>query len=873
MKFIKTSQNPKIAEWLASLDLPALEAEFLERYGVCTKLTAPNRKHMKMFGPPNTRNPLCAAVEFYRGAGTFRLGRYYTGPVLASQAGSLMADLEWLADEYRGDFPGHGLDHAVAVPFEEFNLPLKQSKTSYAVEMWHPAVGDCIICCGYHAHSSGGDSCGVNLIQFNNSGTWFLLELADVNAVDTEKFSAFPQDREVVGRSANPLGPNAQGDSAYYANSEMRKFWRRLISSPSALMHLYYMTKRLQKGVFGWVSTKKERDGVFNYLARLQDFPLPITIYVRKISSSLGAPMYYNNATIFEGKDPAFTIPTGRLDKAPEGRNIALELMHRKVMDYERFAGYRGFSCIELAGDPTLTVGITAGSVTLIDAASCGDPVLHSWMTGVGLPYNVLHAMVYQELLWDPAKNAELHILDCLEPISSIRPVQALLHMQHLCDTLGYFNFITEMGTSKYPASIGGSREYFRHLFMESLSTIALTMAEMQACFFPWVIEKLTETERMLRVMKRGLEMDYADSLTELKNEVNRAIAEIDAAKIRTAEWVKAYTTNMALYTAKEQAGPDMSKIEGLAGLLDAGMITSLSLTKDDLIFRTGKIIGAIPLRGGKMDYRDFGMFEVRLNIKTCLVKFTQLEKSKFLEKGGFWSGGSMHPHINAHGKACMGTLESLLSATIAENDYPAAVHAILGFLSTANIDDSAGQKYNAWPQVNPDGSPYTGDLVKCACGNPHTKESLTDAKCEVCGKHMCAECVSKDSGHYICSNCQAGGAFWNTKTNTSARGESVYTVDGNYHMSIHETFDLASGVGKLCASMPNLHFSSAEARDAYVAAGGTICPTCDGFSTVTQCSASEEPDTEGDWDVIEDDELTEPAPTPDGIDTDLFAV
>jgi hypothetical protein len=124
----------------------------------------------------------------------------------------------------------------------------------------------------------------------------------------------------------------------------------------------------------------------------------------------------------------------------------------------------------------------------------------------------------------------------------------------------------------------------------------------------------------------------------------------------------------------------------------------------------------------------------------------------------------SIHPHIPESGSGCLGSLEELISFSLAHCEYDSIVMAILGYLQTANIDDIAGKGYTAWDAYK-DGVLYErgeSNEMSCAVCSDGIDED-TRYICEICGDAVCSDCCSDlnngDDG-YVCNNCKATTRF-----------------------------------------------------------------------------------------------------------------
>ncbi len=109
--------------------------------------------------------------------------------------------------------------------------------------------------------------------------------------------------------------------------------------------------------------------------------------------------------------------------------------------------------------------------------------------------------------------------------------------------------------------------------------------------------------------------------------------------------------------------------------------------------------------RRAKSSYQGlFEMGEYRMEVYTSgdrrgQVKFFNLTRQS-MGYGG--TSGCHHPHVEANGRPCLGTIKTAVSEYIGKQMYSVVFYMSVQYLKTVNTDD-VGKDIKYWPQVDTD--------------------------------------------------------------------------------------------------------------------------------------------------------------------------
>lgn len=160
--------------------------------------------------------------------------------------------------------------------------------------------------------------------------------------------------------------------------------------------------------------------------------------------------------------------------------------------------------------------------------------------------------------------------------------------------------------------------------------------------------------------------------------------------------------------------------------------IKSIIVNKDGYItIKTNELIITEPRLKRKF---YVGSYEIRCHFYgTFKFKSTSEFRNELAFRSGCWSGKTIHPHINsASSNACLGNAETPMLLFIQQGEIRALISIIIGYLETANINDSAGRYVGCLPELELDesGNPilldknaeYISDKYKIKTDNEFSK-------------------------------------------------------------------------------------------------------------------------------------------------------
>ena len=141
--------------------------------------------------------------------------------------------------------------------------------------------------------------------------------------------------------------------------------------------------------------------------------------------------------------------------------------------------------------------------------------------------------------------------------------------------------------------------------------------------------------------------------------------------------------------------------------------------------------------------------WEISIKMSNGDIRLKGLDKTRCHES--CWSDYDPHPHVSYDGSACWGNVSTTLAQLVDEKEIFALFIMITNYLSTFNIEDTAGKRIKNWETK--DGSPNPFDnRVKCSeCGELHERED--SYTCEECGVVLCSDCYkyNDSSEKYLC--------------------------------------------------------------------------------------------------------------------------
>ena len=93
----------------------------------------------------------------------------------------------------------------------------------------------------------------------------------------------------------------------------------------------------------------------------------------------------------------------------------------------------------------------------------------------------------------------------------------------------------------------------------------------------------------------------------------------------------------------------------------------------------------------------EIGAFRIELYTSHGDVRWHNLTRKV---EGTYWNGGANAPHVDAGGKACLGTMAEIIPELVANYEFAALAMVAIQFVESVNVDDRAGAHINKWPVV-----------------------------------------------------------------------------------------------------------------------------------------------------------------------------
>lgn len=166
---------------------------------------------------------------------------------------------------------------------------------------------------------------------------------------------------------------------------------------------------------------------------------------------------------------------------------------------------------------------------------------------------------------------------------------------------------------------------------------------------------------------------------------------ELDSAMERVARFSKSWSEAVAA-EQKLAKGVTKEQVQSVTdSLIRAGKLRSLSVAGDTIHAYTNTIYVQDERSGA---WHRMGDFHIAINTDSLDIKYENLTDPV----SGLVYG--THPHIDNHGRACVGNFSLIASQLVAANDWLGLVEMCVVFLSNANTNDPAGCNLHRWPFV-----------------------------------------------------------------------------------------------------------------------------------------------------------------------------
>jgi hypothetical protein len=172
-----------------------------------------------------------------------------------------------------------------------------------------------------------------------------------------------------------------------------------------------------------------------------------------------------------------------------------------------------------------------------------------------------------------------------------------------------------------------------------------------------------------------------------------------------------------ALAAAKRQIIESTRNIEHLQAIAEARGLTTdqqtAKLTKEFVALRELAHVANVTFKGDVLTVETDPLYVtdprvnklhavgcMRININTTNgdVKMFAIGKTVDAQETGMQA-----PHVFSSGKPCWGNIGSTVTELVASFEYKAAIVAVILYLQSVNVDDSAGSKVNRWPVADPE--------------------------------------------------------------------------------------------------------------------------------------------------------------------------
>lgn len=146
--------------------------------------------------------------------------------------------------------------------------------------------------------------------------------------------------------------------------------------------------------------------------------------------------------------------------------------------------------------------------------------------------------------------------------------------------------------------------------------------------------------------------------------------------------------------------------------------------------------------------------------------------KSEISFHSSCWGVSTIHPHIKSTtGKACLGNAETPLILFIRQGEIRAVISMLIGYLETANINDSAGRFVGCLPEIELDesGKPVVIDAEAETLREKY-KILTNEFDDEESDNHRAIIEITHDNkyGTYSSKYCECCGDFYNRKDITT---------------------------------------------------------------------------------------------------------
>lgn len=380
-------------------------------------------------------------------------------------------------------------------------------------------------------------------------------------------------------------------------------------------------------------------------------------------------------------------------------------------------------------------------------------------------------------------------------------------------------------------------------ILRESLEYLSLSEKEFYNKIF------LNDMEQFHKVIYKALgkEMDKSRKMIEQYNEKIETLAS-EMSDIR--EKINIETKKLEGFEDIQRSifGKLLEELEYIKNLKGVKSVDDISSLADGMIrVHTDDIY----VKNQRSRYY-LGSYIIEIDIVKGAVWFKNT--SEELRRHSAWGQKCHHPHCDQNGHPCLGNIQVQVAELLKSFDLSFLVNLCLSYLSSVNINDTAGKNIVNWPLVDSNGSIINESnedgLIKCLICREFMPDEENDgwAKCEVCGEWACGDHITqittKDGIINLCTSCKASHAQCHICGNYENRSLMIQCEVCNHlvcpdcvqQLNTEEHGKVYNQDGQIVTNICLKHNVIKCSECGINIIEGCDCPQCGGIITISHC-------------------------------------